>query len=343
MVQANAMDLSLFQFDYDLTFAVFLLNADRTIYGRYGSRTRQQNAEADVSMSGFCAALERALALHAAYPGNQKALADKQGRPVKHTRPEQYPSLQNRFKPQLDYDGKVAQSCMHCHQIRHAQRQVYRAAGTPIPDSELFPYPMPDVVGVVLDVEEAASVARVEPDSPAARARLKAGDELQSIAGQPLLSIADVQWILHHAPDAATLNVELRRGGLLVQTKIDLPTGWRRRGDIAWRTTSWDLRRMALGGLVLEPLPSADRRTLELDDAAMALRVKHVGQYGDHAVAKNAGFQKDDVLVTFDGQSGFSRETDVIAHAVQSKSRGDRVPVEVRRGAKRVELTLPLQ
>ena len=34
MVQGNGMDLSLFQFDYDMSFAVFFLNADRTISGR---------------------------------------------------------------------------------------------------------------------------------------------------------------------------------------------------------------------------------------------------------------------------------------------------------------------
>ena len=41
---ANAMDLSLFQFDYDLTFAVFFLNADKTVYGRFSSRSDRKDA-----------------------------------------------------------------------------------------------------------------------------------------------------------------------------------------------------------------------------------------------------------------------------------------------------------
>ena len=45
IVQANGMDLSLFQFDLDLTFAVFLMNADKTIYGRFGSRSDQHDAQ----------------------------------------------------------------------------------------------------------------------------------------------------------------------------------------------------------------------------------------------------------------------------------------------------------
>ena len=34
IVQANTMDLHHFQFDFDLSFAVFFLDADLTIYGR---------------------------------------------------------------------------------------------------------------------------------------------------------------------------------------------------------------------------------------------------------------------------------------------------------------------
>ena len=50
LVQANAMDLALFQFDYDLTFVVFFMNADKTIYGRYGSRSDRKNATRDISI-----------------------------------------------------------------------------------------------------------------------------------------------------------------------------------------------------------------------------------------------------------------------------------------------------
>src|SRR5262245_33439378 len=36
IVSTNGLDLSLFQFDYDQSFAGFLFNADGTIYGRFG-------------------------------------------------------------------------------------------------------------------------------------------------------------------------------------------------------------------------------------------------------------------------------------------------------------------
>ncbi len=41
IVSTNGLDLSLFQFDTDQSFAVFMLNADRTIYGRFGTRSHR--------------------------------------------------------------------------------------------------------------------------------------------------------------------------------------------------------------------------------------------------------------------------------------------------------------
>ncbi len=42
IVHANGMDLSLFQFDFDQSWAAFFLNADMTIYGRFVARTANQ-------------------------------------------------------------------------------------------------------------------------------------------------------------------------------------------------------------------------------------------------------------------------------------------------------------
>ena len=77
LVQANSLDLSLFQFDFDLTFSVFFMNADKTVYGRYGTRSDNKQATRDISIEGFGKALDGALKLHAAYPGNKAALKGK--------------------------------------------------------------------------------------------------------------------------------------------------------------------------------------------------------------------------------------------------------------------------
>src|SRR6188768_1201604 len=76
IIQGNRLDLDLFQYDYDMSWAAMFLNADKTIYGRYGSRDAS-GPESDrlLSTAGFQKAAERALALHAAYPKNKAALA----------------------------------------------------------------------------------------------------------------------------------------------------------------------------------------------------------------------------------------------------------------------------
>ncbi len=139
LVAANALDLSLFQFDYDLTFAVFFLNADRTVYGRFGSRSEQKHADKDISIEGFRAALAGALELHRSYPANQAALAGKQPRPPRFKTPDDYPSLRGKYKANLDYEGKVVASCVHCHQVREAECTFFRADRKPIPDEVLYP------------------------------------------------------------------------------------------------------------------------------------------------------------------------------------------------------------
>ena len=48
-----------------------------------------------------------------------------------------------------------------------------------------------------LDPLAAAQVETVTPGSAAETAGFRAGDRLLTLAGQPLLSIADVQWVLH--------------------------------------------------------------------------------------------------------------------------------------------------
>ena len=342
LVQCNSMDLSLFQFDFDLTFSVFFMNADKTIYGRYGSRSDNKEATRDISIESFGKALDGALKLHAAYPGNKATLKGKQSPPPRHIVPEKYPSLA-KFKPTLDYSGQVAKSCIHCHQVRDAERRVLRATGKPLADSVVYPWPMPDQLGMKLDAKQRAKIVRVEDKSAAQRAKLKVGDEILRINGQPILSIADVQWALHNAKPPTQLSLLVRRDGKLARHSLPLAKGWRRGGNISWRPTSWDFRRMATGGMLLKSLSEEDRRQAKLPTDTLALRAQHVGQYNEHAVAKRAGIKKGDILVEFNGQKSAWTESDLIAYALQNTKPGSRVPVVMLRGGKRLKFVLRMQ
>jgi hypothetical protein len=342
VINANALDLSLFQFDYDLSFSTLFFHPDGTVLGRFGSWTHQKDSQ-DTSTAGFRAALEAALALHRDYPKIKLSLAGKQGGPTPFKTPVEIPVLANKYKRDLDWDGKVVQSCVHCHQVGDAFRTTFRDKNEPIPSELIYPMPAPDTIGLSLAPDQIAHVDSVAAGSVADQAGIKAGDDLRSIAGQPLVSIADVAWVLHRAPDSGSLTLVVRRDGKSVPATLSLPKQWRMKSDISRRVGTWQMRGMAMGGLVLEDLPDAEREPRKLGANAMALRVKGVGQYGTHAAGKNAGFQKEDVIVEFDGHSERQSEGELIGHALQSKRAGETVKVGVLRGIDRLELSLPMQ
>jgi serine protease Do len=341
IVQANGLDLSLFQFDYDQSFHAMFLNADKTIYGRFGTRSARPEND-DMTMKGLRQAMLAALELHKNYPANKAQLAGKQGRPVEISVPEELPGLKGKYTKKLDYEGKLVASCIHCHQIRDSERDTYRKANKTMPAEVLFPYPLPDVLGLSMDPNERAAVKSVAEGSIAAKAGLKPGDKITTLAGQPILAIADVQWVLHHAPSSGEIPAEIERDGRTQKTTMSLPSGWRQKSDISFRATTWELRRMATGGLVLEDVSDADRRKHGLADDVLALRVKHVGEYNEHAAAKQAGFKKNDIVIAAADRTARMTEGQFIAAALDNR-RGTKLAVTVLRGDDRVELQLPMQ
>lgn len=334
MIQMNGVDLSQFQFDFDMSFGVVFMNPDGTIYGRYGTRNqRPENADSQISLEGLRAAMEAVLALHRKYPEKAEALAAKKGGPPRYPTPEQYPVL-SQYTPKINYENNVAKSCIHCHQVHNAERQLLRDAGQPIPDEVLYLYPMPQVVGFELDPKQRATVRSVTPDSAAASAGLRSGDQLLSANGQPLVSIADFQWVLHNTPGAGGgIALEVIRAGKRGNLKMTLEPDWRKRTRFEWRVSTWDLRRMALGGMFLES-----------DSAApLGLRVKSAGKYGDHAVARRAGVLPGDQLVEINGLSTKSSEGKVIAHILGNTKKGDRIELTVQRRGKDIDISCQAQ
>ena len=343
IVQTNALDLSLFQYDYDQSLAALFLNADGTIYGRYGTRSHETESDRDVSVEGFARALAGALELHRQFPANKPVLAAKHGPAPDFPVPEEFPSLKGRYGAALDYKGNVVKSCIHCHQVGEALRLVYREKGQEIPDTVLYPYPNPETVGLTLDPRQRARIVAVADGSSAQRDGFQPGDEITTLAGQPLVSIADVQWVLHNAGDSKSLKAAVIRGGKNLDLPLTLEPGWRRRGNISWRATSWDLRRMTTGGMRLDNLSPEERLAAGLAPGVMALRARHVGEYGAHAAAKNAGFVKGDILVAVGSETGPLSESQLMAWLVNANRPGAVIPVVILRDGQRMTLQLPMQ
>lgn len=342
VINANALDLSRFQFDYDLSLSTLFFNADGTVYGRFGSWTHQKDT-ADRSTAGFRAAMEAALALHRSYPGNRDSLAGKQGGPAPFKVPVEIPSLAAKYERELDWQGQVVKSCVHCHQIGDAFRATYRDKGQPIPLDLIYPMPMPETVGLSLASDQRARVSEVLAGSMAAAAGFKKGDELVTFEGQPLLSVADFTWVLHQAGDSASLEAVVSRDGAHQRLTLLLPQGWRMKSDISRRVGTWPMRAMAGGGLKLEDLNDEDRRKQGIAGDQLALVAMGVGQYGAHAAAKRNGFEKDDILIEVDGLTQRMTESEFIGTLLQKYPGKAQLPAVVLRKGKRVELKLPMQ
>ena len=342
LINANALDLAIFQFDYDLSFTTMFFNGDGTVYGRYGSWKHQKNSQENAT-AGYRKALAAALEIHKGYPANKASLATKQGMPTPFKAPTEIPALAEKYKPQLDWEAKVVGSCVHCHMIGSAYQTWYREKREPMPEQWLHPWPEPETVGLSLASEEIAQVSAVSPASPAASAGIQAGDEIVSINGEPPISIADVSWALHRAPSTASLKVAVKRGGESKTLTLDLPAGWRRKSDVTLRASIWPMRGMALGGLRIENLPEEERKSMSLTGDSLAMRVLNVGQYGMHGAAKKAGFQKDDVIVELDGIAKTMTECQLIDHLLEKHFPGEKVKVTVLRGQQKKDLELPMQ
>ncbi len=341
-VYTNGIDLSRFQFDYDQSWAAFFMNGDGTIYGRYGTRSHQTESDEDVSLDGFLATMTEVLDLHSKFSVVKDSLAAKTGEKVAVSVPEEFPSLKERYSENLNFDGEVAKSCIHCHQIGDAWHDWYRSAGKPIPTDVLYPYPHPKILGLIMDPRSAVRVAQVTPDSWAAAAGIQAGDSIREMAGQPLVSMADMQWVLHKADDTAEIPVVVERQGERLNLKLNLPADWRETGDIGWRVSSWPMRGMVLGGLRLREL-TPEEAAESGRSTGIGLYVQGVGQFGKHAAAKRAGFKADDMVLSIDGQSEPMTEGQVLVHLMRTKKPGDMIDIEVLRDGKQRTIQLPIQ
>ena len=219
----GGLDLNIFDFDYDLTWTAFFLNADGTVYGRYGGRD-PKSADSRFSLAGLRFAMNAALQAHR-QPG--RANGESPTKPP--LLAEQIPSI-----VQLKTD-----SCIHCHQINTARRQNLTKAGRWSNDM-FWVYPLPENVGLTLDNEQGNRVRSVATNSPGGRAGIRPGDILQELNGYSVASFGDAQHALHKGPDEGSIPIVWHRAGETMNANLDVVMGWRRT-DWKWRPSMRNL------------------------------------------------------------------------------------------------------
>lgn len=326
VTQMNGVDVQRFQFDRDLSLAVLFLNADGTVYGRYGTRAAQQRtALTHISLNSFLRAMERALDLHAAFPGNRAQFAAKQGPPGPPMLAEKLPFLR-------EFPGKQAvQNCIHCHMVGEAELEARTRTST-LTASDIWSFPLPENLGLRLDIDDGLLVKTVRADSPAARVGMQPGDLLVSLASSPVISQGDIQWVLHHTPVVSKLPVAFRRGGELLTRDLDLNGDWKK-SNMPWRESLNGVR----PGFTMGTVHPGDRQRAGLPADGMALGVGYV----TGAVAKSL-LRGGDTIVAVNGRTDFQTESEFLTYLRLSQPPLKSVRLKLMRKGEAREVELPL-
>jgi serine protease Do len=313
--RVDQSDLSIFEFDYDLTFMAFFLSPDEKIYARYGGRD-SKNADNRQSLEGLRYTMQSVLRMH-----GQQA-------PVFAPRKEAKPLFIR------EVAGNVRRGCMHCHNVKEALNDQQVANGT-WTRGRVWRYPLPENLGFRLEVDRGNIIECIVSESAADKAGLKAGDILDRVGDVPIHSFADAQFALDHAPEQGKLGVSWIREGIACVASLELTPEWRKT-DISWRAS---MRRL-IPDLPLygDDLNAAERKSLGLAERKLAFRQNE----RLHSCAKEAGFQTGDIILGIDGQDLEIGVDDFLRYIQSEYVVGDKINLAVLRNQKQLKISLVL-
>lgn len=336
-VEMKGVDLSQFQFDYDLNWAAMFLNADGTVYARYGTQS-EEGADAYNSVESLLATMKRVLDLHEDYPANRVQLVGKRGEKRPYRTALEMPGLPNRerFRQQTELNN-----CIHCHNIHDAEMLGAYDAGTYSLDL-LWRYPYPQNIGVEVDRDHGRRIERVAKGSAWEAAGVQQGDEVHAVEGQVITSIADIQWALHNLDaERRQVQVVVHREGKPIGVTVPLREGWRKT-DISWRGSLWSTPPRLRIWLPEPDENEARRHGLPDGTPAVVARWINTGEEGGR-VAAQAGLQTGDLIIEVDGKPVPRGGGAAFSTFVKLNYRpGQELPLTVLRDGKRVKINVPL-
>jgi S1-C subfamily serine protease len=293
------------------------MSAQGKIHGRFGGRDAK-GADTRSTLGGLRFAMESALAEH------RKDVAAKSERPAQ--KPlfiENTPS------------GKTFRGCIHCHQVKEIVRQDEINAGTWVRES-IYTYPLPENVGLTLDVDRGSLVRGVRPGSPAEKAGLKAGDVLKSLNQIRVHSFADAQFGLHKAPLAGSFPVAFQRDGKDVDETLTVAAGWPRT-NVTWRPSLLDM--LPAFPVYGTDLTAKEKKSLGLGEKRLAFRQDDTV----HSAAKAMGVKAGDIILGVDGKQLDLSMEQFLGYVRQNYLIGDALTINVVRDGKRVDLPVKLK
>ena len=322
MQSMNGVDINLFQFERDLTWMSFFMNASNQIHARYGGRD-DSSAESHLTQKSLVRTMQQVLDLH------RKGQVGR-GVPAGPKRiPEDIPTMSAMMAKRKD------SKCIHCHDVKVAELKHAQQLGRFTRDM-VFTYPAPSAIGIQLDPDVQNQVSSATPDSPAHRAKVRPGDTILTVGKERVLTFADFTRVLEVTPPESTLPLQIRRGSQTIDNTLKLSGNWRRTEDPSWRESLHVAG--PNGGFWGHKLADNERAKHTAPTNQMAVLITFI--WGDHT--RRAGIKVNDVIVKFDGMTNDMTLPQLHAHLNLDRNYGDTIPLTVRRNGKDHELVMTL-
>ena len=326
----NGIDLSQFQFDYDQTWAVLFLRPDGTVIARYGSRS-STDAMTVNSMAGLKLTMGKVLEAHRRWPQQEDLYKKKRGHD-QFQRPADIRSATIKKILTSGPDSKV--SCIHCHNVYDARRDVAISNGDYDPRKR-WKYPLPESIGIEVDPVSGTTIRKVLPDSAAENAGVEVGEEIDVINGQAIHSLADIQFALHFLPDETVAHLTTKRSATESRKRsLRLEPGWRE-GEIGWRASMYGMPPRP--GLWVQAADNDDKSRLAIPPDRLALKIR--GVFGKEV--RRSGLAKGDVIIKFGDRTDHHTEGQFHAQLRLNYFRRNAVlPLAVIRDGRRMDVSV---
>ncbi len=329
VTNVDRINLSDYVFDYDLTMAILLANADGTVYHRYGGRSHRS----PMDMEGLVDLMEKGLVTHREYLNHPE--------PPEAKPPQFLPQLINE---QLRGRIKPVFGCFHCHYAREAQQVLALEAGRWRPN-QFWIWPLPERLGLVMDQKRQYRVGQVVPGSPADLGGIRKGDLLDRLGGRRILTKYDIQWILHQREDdAGTLAYAGRRGERQIESLLNLEEGWKVGDpeDYLWRVrnvyTEHMIKFLPAPGFIGRPLSQNERRQWDIAGDEFALMVTQLNNS-----AHLSGIRPGDVVTGAGYRRSFGTTRDFYAWCEAQRRAGRDLKVHLLRRGKRMNVMMGIE
>jgi serine protease Do len=197
--------------------------------------------------------------------------------------------------------------------------------------------------GLGLPKDTGEIVANVEPNGPAARAGIRQGDVILSVAGRQVNYDNSLSYLVATTPINTTVPIELIRDGKrvkvmatiaqrpaenIVQARAGLPTDDDETPAADDKAPGIESARASLG-ITLQPLTAQLRQQLRIDDKVQGVVVAGISPASD---ASAKGLQRGDIIVKI-GQKPVTNPAEAAAAVDAERKAGkDTVLMLVQRG-----------